>query len=273
MKTFGISLGLFCFLSAAMYSQPEILLDGFSFTEGPAVSETGALYFSDIPNNRIYSYHNDILEVFLDNTGGANGLYFDNEGNLIACAGKARQLIKITKEKEIVVLADNYNGKKLNSPNDLWLDPKGGIYFTDPRYGNTDNLEQNGMHVYYLNNEGGIIRVTDDLVRPNGIIGTPDGKELYIVDQGIERTYRYKIKKNGELKAKKLFVKVGTDGMSIDQEGNIFITNGKNIDIYNSKAFMLKSYSFPSFTTNVVYSKEGIFVTTQAGQVFIIREY
>jgi gluconolactonase len=259
-------------MSGILSSQPEVLLDGFSFAEGPAVNESGTLYFTDIPNARIYSYHDDILEVFLENSGGANGLYFDHEGNLIACAGRARQLIKINKEGEVEVLADEYNGKKLNSPNDLWIDPEGGIYFTDPRYGNTDNMEQDGMHVYYLNTDGELLRVTEDLVRPNGIIGTSDGNELFIVDQGIERTYRYKIKKNGELKGKKLFVEVGTDGMSINNEGNIYITNGKNIDIYNQKAFLVNSYSFPAFTTNVVHHNGMLYVTTQAGQVFIVRE-
>lgn len=254
-------------------AQPELLLDGFSFTEGPAIDSEGKLFFSDIPENKIYVYNNDKLEVYLDNSRGANGLYFDEDNQLIACAGKSRQLIAISSEKNIEVLAERYKGKKLNSPNDLWIHPSGGIYFTDPRYGNTDNLEQDGMHVYYYTpDEDEVLRVTNDLVRPNGIIGTPDGKFLYIIDQGVEKTYRYRIKKNGELKGRKIFTEFGTDGMSIDDKENIYITNGKNIDVYNPGGNLLKSFDFPSYTTNVVWSSDAIFVTTQAGQVFVIRD-
>lgn len=265
--TFALLMSLLAIVSA----QPELLLDGFRFTEGPAISNDGKLYFSDVPESRIYLYENDKLEVFLENTGGANGLYFDKDNNLIACAGRARQLISISPEGEITVLADEYDGKKLNSPNDLWIDPRGGIYFTDPRYGNTDNLEQDGMHVYYLPPEGELVRVTDDLVRPNGIIGTPDGKTLYIVDQGIERTYQYKVNKDGKLGRKKLFVEVGSDGMSIDDKKNIYVTNGKKVDIYDPKGNLLDSYEFPAFATNVVWSVPASYVTTQAGQVFVIK--
>jgi gluconolactonase len=253
-------------------AQPELLLDGFSFTEGPAVDSDGKLYFSDIPDNRIYVYSEDKLDVFLENSGGANGLYFDKEGNLIACAGKARQLISVSPDANITILADEFDGKKLNSPNDLWIDPSGGIYFTDPRYGNSDNLEQDGMHVYYLGPEKDeLIRVTEKLVRPNGIIGTPDGKILYVVDQGVEKTYRYKIKKNGELSGQKLFAEFGTDGMSMDDKGNLYITNGKNIELYNPGGNPIQSFEFPSYTTNVVWTPSAVYITTQAGQVFVLR--
>lgn len=272
MRKLVLILIIISFPLMKLSSQPEILLDGFTFTEGPAIDQSGALYFTDVPNDRIYSYHDDILEVYLQGAGGANGLYFDREGNLIACAGQARQIVEISPDSEVTVLVDEYDGKKLNSPNDLWIDPEGGIYFTDPRYGNTDNLEQDGMHVYYFSPDKELIRVTDDLVRPNGIIGTANGKTLYIVDQGMERTYRYRVKKNGQLKGKKLFVEVGTDGMSIDEEENIYVTNGKNIDVYSPRAFLLDQYTFPSFTTNVVFSRSAVYVTTQSGQVFIIRK-
>ena len=111
------------------FSGPELLLNGFAFTEGPAVDGSGDLYYTEIPNKRIYRYHDDTLEIFLENSGGANGLYFDRAGCFNACAGKARQLIKINKEAQVEVLADNYNGKKLNSLNDLWIDPEGGHLF------------------------------------------------------------------------------------------------------------------------------------------------
>jgi len=271
MKSLSALLFLISVLFSPLFSQSELLLDGFGFTEGPVVDNKGNLYFTDIPESRIYVYYNDKLDIFLENSGGANGLYFDTNNNIIACAGKARQVISISPAGEIVVIASEYEGKKLNSPNDLWVDPQGGIYFTDPRYGDREDLEQDGMHVYYVSPDKNIVRVTKDLVRPNGIIGTPDGKILYIIDQGVEKTYRYRIKKNGQLGGKNVFADYGTDGMSIDNEGNIYITNGKNIDLYNNSGELMKTYEFPAFTTNVVWSEQAVYVTTQAGQVFIIR--
>jgi len=253
-------------------SQPKLLLDGFTFTEGPAIDSDGKLFFSDIPNNRIYVYHDDVLDIFLEESGGANGLYFGKDGTLYACAGKARQLISIDKDGNKEVLVETYDNKKLNSPNDLWIDPQGGIYFTDPRYGNRDNLEQDGMHVYYLSPDRELTRVTDDLVRPNGIIGTSNGKYLYIVDQGVEKTYMYKIdKKDGSLSGKKLYVSFGTDGLSIDNRDNIYLTNGKKIEVYDYDGILVESFSFDVYTTNVVWSKKAIYVTTQAGQVYYIE--
>jgi gluconolactonase len=128
------------------------LAGDFQFTEGPAADAQGNVYFSDIPNNRIlkWSGQDSKLSTFLENSGGANGLYFDKDGSLLACLGGARRLVSISPKGEVTVLADMYEGKKFNSPNDLWIDPKGGVYFSDPRYGNREGMEQKGEYVYYL---------------------------------------------------------------------------------------------------------------------------
>ena len=178
------------------------LAGDFKFTEGPAADAEGDVYFSDIPNNRIlkWSVEDGKLSTFLENSGGANGLYFDKDGNLLACQGGDRRLVSISPKGEITVLADKYNGKKFNSPNDLWIDPKGGVYFTDPRYGNREGMEQDGEHVYYLTpDRKRVIRVISDMVRPNGVIGTPNGRRLYVADHGAGKTYVLKINKDGTL--------------------------------------------------------------------------
>ena len=129
----------------------EKLAGGFKFTEGPAADAKGNIFFTDIPNNRIHKWSLDgKLSTFRENSGGANGLYFDKKGNLLACEGGGRRLVSIDPKGNVTVLADKYQNKKFNSLNDLWIDPKGGIYFTDPRYGSRDNLDQDGEHVYYL---------------------------------------------------------------------------------------------------------------------------
>lgn len=254
-------------------SQPVPIVRGLQFTEGPAIDKQGNLYFSDVKAQQIYAYTKKKGHtLFLDNTGGANGLYFDKQGNLIACAGKARKLVLITPSREIRTLVDSYEGKKLNSPNDLWIDPKGGIYFTDPRYGNTSDLEQDGMHVYYFNPENKkLIRVTNDLIRPNGIVGSPDGKLLYVVDQGAQNTYLYLILPDGSLTGKVLFANVGTDGMSIDSKGNTYITHQKTVQCYSPDQKLLNTFTFEAMTTNVVFYKKQLFVTTQAGEVYQIN--
>jgi gluconolactonase len=168
------------------------LAGDFRFTEGPAGDAVGDVYFSDIPNNRILKWSLDgKLSTFLENSGGANGLYFDKDGNLLACQGGDRRLVSISPKGEVTVLADQYEGKKFNSLNDLWIDPKGGVYFTDPRYGNREGMEQDGEHVYYLTpDHKKVIRVISDMVRPNGLIGTPNGRRLYVADAGAGKNLR-----------------------------------------------------------------------------------
>src|SRR5690606_25793351 len=123
----------------------------------------------------------------------------------------------------VTVLADKYEGKRFNSPNDLWIDPQGGVYFTDPRYGNMDNLEIDGFHVYYITpDRNRVIRVIDDHTKPNGIIGTKDGSTLYVADAGAGRIYSYHIQPDATLTQKKLLIESGSDGMTLDEHGNIY---------------------------------------------------
>ncbi len=227
----------------------------FKFTEGPAGDAQGNVYFSDIPNNRILKWSLDgKLSTFLENSGGANGLYFDKDGNLLACQGEARRLVSISPKGEVTVLADQFNGKKFNSPNDLWIDPKGGVYFSDPIYGSKEGKEQGGEHVYYLTpDRKQVIRVTTDLVRPNGLIGTADGKTLYVADHGAGRTYSYQIKDDGTLLDKQLFASEGSDGMTIDNRGNVYLTT-KVIAVYNAKGKRIDEIEVPEQPANATFA-------------------
>ena len=142
------------------------------FTEGPAFSPKGFLLFSDIPNSRIVRVEADgKASDFLKPSGGANGLVFDAAGHLYACQGQARRVVKIaSQDGKIEPLCDQYDGKPLNSPNDLALDSAGGLYFTDPRYGADSKIDQSCMGVYYVDAAGKTTRVIDHLKRPNGIL-------------------------------------------------------------------------------------------------------
>ena len=256
------------------------LAGDFTFTEGPAADADGNVYFTDIPNNRIHKWSTEgKLSTFREDSGGANGLFFDKCGTLYVCEGGRRQVVSIDKDGKVTVLADKYKDKKLNSPNDLWPDQKGGIYFTDPRYGNRDNMEQDGENVYYISpDRKGIICVIDDMVKPNGIIGTPDGKLLYVTDHGGDKTFVYDINPDGTLSNKKLFAPESSDGMTIDNEGNIYLTSmpkrtltdydtTKNpVTVYDSTGKLVEKIMIPERPANVCFGgkdKRTLFITAQ----------
>ncbi len=245
----------------------EKLAGGFGFTEGPAADAQGNIFFTDIPNNRIHKWSTDgKLTTFRENSGGANGLYFDRDGNLLVCEGGGRRLISIDPEGHVTVLADNYQDEKFNSLNDLWIDPNGGVYFTDPRYGNRDNMEQDGEHVYYLSaDRKKLIRVIDDMVRPNGLIGTPDGKLLYVADHGGRKTFVYTINQDETLSNKKLFASEGSDGMTIDNEGNVYLTTNA-VAVYNPQGQKIETIKIPEWPANVTFGgkdNQTLFVTAR----------
>ncbi len=243
----------------------EKLAGGFKFVEGPAADAEGNIFFTDIPNNRIHKWSLDgELSTFRENSGGANGLFFDKDGNLLACEGGGRRLVSIDPKGNVTVLADKYNGKRFNSLNDLWIDPKGGVYFTDPRYGSRNNMEQDGEYAYYLAPERDrIVRVVDDMVRPNGVIGTTDGKRLYVADHGGGKTFVYSINKDGTLSNKKLFSPEGSDGMTLDNEGNVYLTTD-GVAVYNKNGERIETIEVPEKPTNVCFGgkdKRTLFIT------------
>jgi gluconolactonase len=161
---------------------------GFAFTEGPSAARDGSIWFTDQPNNKILIWReNGSLIPFTLEAQRSNGTFFNRKGDLVACADQYNRLVSFSPDQEITVLAENYNGKHFNGPNDLWIAPGGGIYFSDPYY-HRDYWEpghkevQDTRGVYYLSPDRKLIRVIGDFKQPNGLIGTPDGKTLYVSD-------------------------------------------------------------------------------------------
>jgi gluconolactonase len=254
---------------AAPGAKVEQLADGFAFTEGPACDAQGNIYFTDIPNSRIHKWSLDgKLSTFRENSGGANGLFFDRDGNLLACEGGNRRVTSIAPDGQVTVLADSYGGKKLNSPNDLWIDPKGGVYFSDPRYGSQEGLEQDGFHVYYLPPDRKTpLRVIDDLVKPNGVVGTADGKLLYVADAGDGKTYVYRIQEGGKLADPKLIAPIGSDGMTLDEQGNLYLTRNA-VHVYSPDGKKLAEIDVPEAPSNVCFGsadRRMLFITARKG--------
>ncbi len=249
----------------------KLISNQFSFTEGPAADKSGNVYFTDQPNNKIWKYDTrGNLSLFMDNSGRSNGMYFDKKGKLISCADEIDELWSIDPSSGThTVLVKNYQGQRLNGPNDVWVHPNGNIYITDPYYQrnwwNRTSPDIKGEKVYCLpRGKKELMMVADSFRRPNGIIGTPDGKYLYVADINDHKTYRFSIQKDGSLKNQTVFIPEGSDGMTIDNKGNIYIS-GNGVTVYNSKGEKIKHINVPAkWTANVCFGgkdKHQLFIT------------
>jgi gluconolactonase len=245
---------------------------GYAFTEGSSVAPDGRVYFTDQPNNKIYIWdENTGISLFKEGCERSNGTVFDRQGNLLSCADQHNKLIKFTAAGEMVDIYNaGYNGKYLNGPNDLWSDSIGGIYFTDPYY-HRDYWEQGHKQlqdvqaVYYLKPSGEVIRVIDDLAQPNGIVGTPDNKYLFVADIRGGSTWRYSINPDGTLGNKTSFASAGSDGMTIDSQGNVYLTFGKVL-IYNNKGEKVGEIDLPEDPSNLCFGgkdRKTLFITAR----------
>lgn len=260
-------------------AEVKLLADGFKFTEGPASDADGNVLFTDQPNDRILEWSIDgKLSTWMQPCGRSNGLSFDREGNLWACADEKNELWCIDPSKKAAVVVKEYQGKLLNGPNDLWVRPDGGIYFTDPFYRRPywarGPQEQDVQGVYYLTpDRQKLVRVIDDLVQPNGIIGTPDGKTLYVADIRAKKTYAYNIGRDGSLAQKRLFCEMGSDGMTIDDRGNVYLT-GKGVTVFDRSGNQIEQIPVDArWTANVCFGgkdRRTLFITASQG-LYAIR--
>lgn len=242
-------------------AKAEVLGEGYSFTEGPAVDRHGNVFFTDQPNDRIVKFDaaSGKFSDWLKPAGRSNGTFFDSAGNLIVCADEKNELWSISPDKKITVLASDFGGKLLNGPNDLWIRPDGNLYFTDPLYAREywkrdKAMQQPGQYVYYFDLKSKkATAVATDLKQPNGIIGTPDGKTLYVADIGAGKTYSYSVKHDGALENKTLFCEMGSDGMTIDAEGNVYLT-GRGVTVFDKTGKKLANIPIPEpWTANVTF--------------------
>jgi gluconolactonase len=253
-------------------AQLHLVSDQFKFTEGPATDKDGNVFFTDQPNDKIWKYDTvGNLSVFLSPSGRSNGMYFDNKGNLISCADENEQLWSIDSGKKVTVLVKDYKGKLLNGPNDVFVTSQEKIYFTDPYYQRDywtrKSPDIEGQKVYYLKGKNDAVVVVDNMIKPNGIIGTPDGKYLYVADIQGNKTYKFTIAEDGSLNDQTVFAEQGSDGMTIDDLGNIYLT-GKGVTVYDKEGKKIEHIDVPAeWTANISFwGKERNFLFITASE-------
>jgi gluconolactonase len=257
----------------------EKLAGDFAFTEGPTCDANGNVFFTDQPNNRIMEWSvAGKLSTFMQPAGRANGMVFDAKGDLIACAEEHNELWSIAPDKKVTVLVKGYQGKYLNGPNDVWVAPNGAMYITDPFYQRKwwdhSTMALTNEEVFYLSpDRKNLTRVTDDLKKPNGITGTPDGKTLFVADIEADQTWRYDILPDGSLTNKTLFCAKGSDGMTIDDEENLYLT-GHSVNIFDKTGRQIGHINVPEpWTANVSFGGKDhktLFITA-SGSLYSIR--
>lgn len=255
-------------------AQVEKLAGDCQFTEGPTADAAGNVCFTDQPNDRILRWSVDgQLTTFRQPAGRANGMFFDRTGHLIACADEKNELWSIAPGGQVTVLAREYRGKPLNGPNDVWGAPDGTLYFTDPFYKRPwwkhTEMPQDGQHVYRLSaDRQKLERVITNLTQPNGIVGTPDGRTLYVADIGARKTYVYRLAPDGAPVEPRLFCELGSDGMTLDVEGNVYLT-GRGVAVFDRTGKKIDQIDVPEpWTANVCFGgkdRQILFITASKG--------
>jgi gluconolactonase len=257
----------------------EKVSSAYEFTEGPASDAKGNVYFTDQPKDRIIKWSVDgKLSTFLQPAGRSNGLCFDSKGNLWACADGKNELWRITMDGKHKVILKDHAKKLLNGPNDIWIRPDGGIYFTDPYYKRPywkrGPKQYGGEFVFFLSpDHKKLTSIATDLVQPTGIFGTPDGKRLYISDIAANKTYVYDVARDGTLAEKRLFCNQGSDGMTIDSEGNVYLT-GDGVTVYNKNDEQIEKIAVDEpWTANICFGgkdRRTLFITASKS-VYTLR--
>lgn len=264
----GQELGL---VTESPEAKVTLVSDQYKFTEGPASDSQGIVYFTDQPNDQILKVDLDgNVSVFMKPAGRSNGMFFTKEDKLIACADEKNEMWEISSDGSHRVLFKDFEGKKLNGPNDVWVDRDGTMYFTDPFYKREwwEHTEkpQSKNAVYRVDRDGAnLVRVDDALVQPNGIVGDAERRVLFVADIGDKKTYQYTIANDGSLVDRKLFCEQGSDGMTIDRQGNLYLTNQEGVTVYDRQGKKIQVISVPErWTANVCFGgkdKRTLFIT------------
>ncbi len=260
------------------FGNVELIQGGFQFTEGPAATPDGSVYFTDIPAESIFRLTPaGKVELFLKPSLHANGLMYGGDGNLLACQMDGQLAAINLKSKETQVLSSEYSGKRFNACNDLVIDRSGGIYFTDPRYRAPEPWPQGKEAFYYRSKAGKVSRLGDSLIAPNGIALSPDENKLYVVPSMDSKTMVYEIVEPGKLGEGRVLCSLkqkpgesdkGGDGLAVDVDGNLYITTGLGIQVVSPEGELLGIIQVPEHPANCAFGgpdHKTLFITARNG--------
>jgi gluconolactonase len=259
---------------------PQRLALGFQFTEGPVWMPDGYLLFSDIPADRIYKWTPDIgsagkgkLEIWREPSGQSNGLTIDRQGRLIACEHGNRRVSRTEADGTVNVLADQYQGKRLNSPNDIVVKSDGSIYFTDPPYGiEPEEREQPCNGVFRILPDGTLQLLADDFDRPNGLAFSPDESVLYIDDSPRRHLRAFDVRPDGSLTNSRVIADMdhpqpgSPDGMKIDVQGHLYVTGATGVWVFEPDGTLLGVIVPPEKPANCAWGdadRKGLYITAR----------
>jgi len=239
------------------WSTPERVASGFAFTEGPVWHEDGHLLFCDVTGNRIVKWTApDTTETFRQPSGNAPGLAFDQQGRLIACEGGAKRVSRTELDGNMVTLASEYQGNPFNFPNDVVVKSDGSIYFTDI------------SDVFRIPSKGALTLVTRDVGAPNGLAFSPHEEKLYVGDMSSGRVHVFDVLPDGRLQGGEVFVQVpSADGMKVDRKGNLYVTSGSGVMVFNAEGERIGIIEFPEQPSNCCFGDIGgntLFVTARS---------
>lgn len=259
----------------------EKISDGLKFTEGPVWNPSGFLLFSDIPGDTIYKWTtNGSISTFRRPAGNPNGNTLDREGRLIT-AQHNRKLTRTENNGKVTILAERYQGKRLNSPNDVVVRSDGSIYFTDPPYGIKKEEEELGFYgIYRWQPSGNLTLLNQEMVRPNGIAFSPDEKRLYVSDSEKLHIRVFDVKSDGTLSNSRVFAELPgpknkgvPDGMKVDVQGNVYCSGSGGVWIFSPNGELLEKINVPKKVTNLAWGDKDyktLYITAGQG-VYRVR--
>ena len=245
-----------------MLGEPEVVSDGFQFTEGPYWHPDGFLLFSDIPANIIYKWEPDSREseIYIQPSGNSNGITSSPEGDILIAQHNG-QVSQVNDDLTITVLADQFNGSRLNSPNDLVARSDGKIFFTDPPFGVSDeDRELDFSGVFRLDQDGTLTLLYDGFDYPNGIALSPDESKLYVNDSATGQILRFDLLEDGSVTNETLFASVGerdntgaADGMKTDSDGRLYSTGPGGLSVFDTEGNRIQLLGFDERITNLAW--------------------
>lgn len=235
----------------------------YKFTEGPAADADGNVLFTDIPNKTIHKIDAaGKVTVFRPDSNSANGLMVNAKGEVVACEMEGAIVALSADGKGRRVVADKYDGKRFNAPNDLVLDRAGGVYFTDPGFRAPVPLPQGKTCVYYADAAGKVTRLVDELPNPNGVLLSPDEKTLYVLPTGQKQMMAYPVEAPGKLGKGRVFCELeqakaggnaGGDGGTVDAKGNVYVTSATGLQVFDPAGKALGTIRFPEQPSNATF--------------------